>query len=120
MAESNQQAQKKSIILCVSKADMAIMEQTSLDMKEIRRQSDEFTNTKLSVFFKDYKLSYKMGNNKNVHQINKSNEIEIINQQLKVKCDEYNELQKKFDIISNENNKYKQQIEEIKKILSNP
>ena len=119
MAESNPQ-EENSIILCVSKADIAIMEQTSLDMKEIRRQSEEFANTKLSFFVKDSKLFYKIGNNKNVHQINNSNEIEIINQQLKVKCDEYNELQKKFEIVSNENNKYKQQIEEIKKILSNP
>ena len=116
MAESKQQ-KEKSIILCVSEADFAIMEQqTSLDMKEIRKQSEEFANTKLSFFVKDSKLFYKIRNNKNVHQINKSNEIEIINQQLKVKCDEYNELQKKY----NENNKYKQQIEEIKKILSNP
>ena len=112
MAQSNPQ-EEKSIILCVSKADIAIIEQTSLDMKEIRRQSEEFANTKLSFFVKDSKVSYRIGNdNKNVDQ--------AVNQQLKVKCDQYNELKKKFDFISNENSKYKQQIEEIKKILSNP
>ena len=110
MAESNPQQDQKSIIVCLSESDVEIIQQqTCLDMKEIRRQSEKFANTTI----KD--LTILFGNNKNVQS---TNEIKIANQ-LKVKCHEYNELQKKFDIISKENSTYKQQINEIKKVLSN-
>ena len=118
MAESNPQQQDKYRIVLLSESDLEIIKQhttqTSLDMKEILRQSEKFANTTI----KDIKESFGIiGNNKNVHPVNKSNDIETINQQLQAKCDEYNQLQKRFDIISKENTIYKQHINQIKEIL---
>ena len=119
MAESNPQQDKYRIVL-LSESDLEIIKQnttqTSLDMKEILRQSEKFENTTIKEIRESFGI---IGNNKNV-PVNKSNEIETINQQLQAKCDEYNQLQKRFDIISQENTTYKQQINEIKKVLSNP
>ena len=110
MAESNPQQDKYRIVL-LSESDLEIIKQhttqTSLDMKEILRQSEKFENTTI----KDIRESFGIIGN------NKSNEIETINQQLQAKCDEYNQLQKRFDIISKENTIYKQHINQIKEIL---